>query len=69
MDKVINLQEYKEKNSPHEVAEVICLHCMHRWLSVHQQGEWLAKWDCPKCGKVGGIIYTGQPLPEENNEY
>ena len=19
-------------------------------------------WECPKCGKVGGIIYTGQPL-------
>lgn len=50
-----NIDEYK----PHEVAEVICLYC---WISVHEQGEWLAKWECPKCGKIGGIIYTGQPL-------
>lgn len=65
MSKVVNLQEYKEENSPHEVAEVICLYCMSRWISAHQQGEWLAKWECPKCGKVGGIIYTGQPLPDK----
>ena len=35
----------------------MCLHCMNRWISVHEQGEWLAKWECPKCGKIGGIIY------------
>lgn len=54
---VVNLQEYKEENSPHEVVEVICLHCMNRWVSVHEQGEWLAKWKCPKCDKAGGIIH------------
>lgn len=64
-NKIVSLQDYKEENSPHEVAEVICLHCMNRWISVHEQGEWLANWECPKCGKTGGIIYTGQPLPEE----
>ena len=42
---ITNVDEYK----PHEV---ICIHCMNRWISVHEQGEWLAK-----CGKVGGIIY------------
>lgn len=56
------LDEDEEENSQHEVAEVICLHCMNRWISVHKQWEWLANWECPKCGKVGGIIYTGQPL-------
>jgi hypothetical protein len=65
MSKIVNLQKYKEDNSPHEVAEVICLHCMNRWLSVHKQGEWFANRECPECGKVGGVIYTGQPLPEE----
>ncbi|MBO5629623.1 MAG: hypothetical protein J5965_11175 [Aeriscardovia sp.] len=62
MNNVIDIKGYKEENSPHEVAEVICLYCMNRWVSVHRQGEWLAKWKCPKCDKAGGIIYTGQPL-------
>lgn len=53
MNKITNIDEYK----PHEIAEVMCLHCMNRWISVHEQGEWLAKWECPKCVKVGGIIY------------
>ena len=60
MGKITNIDEYK----PHEIAEVICLYCMNRWISVHEQGEWLAKWECPKCGKIGGIIYTGQPLAQ-----
>lgn len=29
------------------------MHCMNRWISVHEQGEWLAK-----CGMIGGIIYN-----------
>ena len=65
MDNVINFQEYKEKNSPHGIAEVICLYCMKRWISIHDERELLVKWECPKCGKKGGIIYTGQPLTEE----
>lgn len=54
MNKITNIDECK----PHEIAEVMCLHCMNRWISVHEQGEWLAKWKCPKCGMVSGIIYT-----------
>ena len=42
---ITNADEYK----PHEV---ICIYCINRWISVHEQGEWLAK-----CGMVGGIIY------------
>ena len=42
---ITNVDKYK----PHEV---ICIHCMNRWISVHEQGECLAK-----CGMVGGIIY------------
>ena len=42
---ITNVDEYK----PHEV---ICIYCINRWISVHEQGEWLAK-----CGMVGGIIY------------
>lgn len=49
MDKIVYIDEYK----PHETAEVMCLHCMNRWLSVYEQGEWLAK-----CGIVSGIIYN-----------
>ena len=42
---ITNVDEYK----PHEV---ICIYCINRWISVHEQGEWLAK-----CGMVGCIIY------------
>ena len=41
MNKITNIEDYK----PHEIAEVICLYCMNRWISVHEQGEWLAKWE------------------------
>lgn len=61
-NKVVSLQKYREENTPHAVAEVICLHCKERWISVHPADDWLANWDCPKCGKHGGIIFTGQEL-------
>lgn len=64
-ENVVDLQEYKDENTPHEVAELICLYCKKRWISVHPEGAWLGHWKCPKCGKAGGIIYTGQPLGDE----
>ena len=42
---ITNVDEYK----PHEV---ICIYCINRWISVHEQGEWLAK-----CDIAGCIIY------------
>ena len=55
MDKIINIEDYK----PHEIAEVICLYCMNRWISVHEQGEWLAKWDIPYDEIVFGKVWPG----------
>lgn len=53
----------EQKSGGWEINEVICLHCLHRWVSVHPyKGKWMKDWECPKCGKTGGIIRTGQPL-------
>lgn len=48
---------------PHEVAELICLRCLRRWIGVYPQELKLADMEC-KCGCVGFIIKTGQTLPE-----
>lgn len=52
MDNIVNIEDYKS----HEIAVCIV------WIVGFEQSEWLAKWECPKCGKIDGIIYTGQPL-------
>ena len=53
-----------EKNMPHEVAELICLKCLHRWIGVYSQSVLLKEIEC-KCGQIGYVIKTGQTL--ENN--
>lgn len=52
---------------PHEVAELICLRCLHRWIGVYPQELNLADMEC-KCGTIGYIIKTGQTLPESEVE-
>lgn len=53
-----------EVNLPHEVAELICLKCLHRWIGVYPQSTRLKDLEC-KCGEVGYVIKTGQILEEE----
>ena len=65
MADIISLAEAKRKkeSSDWEYCEVICLHCLQRWVSVHPfDSVWMKDWECPECGKIGGIIRTGQPL-------
>lgn len=52
---------------PHEVAELICLRCLHRWIGVYPQELKLADMEC-KCGCVGFIIKTGQTIDESEGE-
>lgn len=61
MRKVVEL----EKNLPHEVAELICLKCYHRWIGVYPQSILLKDIEC-KCGEVGYVIKTGQTIREED---
>lgn len=53
------------ENTPHEVSEVICLKCLHRWIAVYPQETLLKQLEC-KCGEVGFVIKTGQILSEQN---
>ena len=52
------------ENEPHEVAEVICLKCLHRWIAVYPQETLLKQLEC-KCGAIGFVIKTGQSIPEQ----
>ena len=52
-----------ESNLPHEVAELICLKCHHRWIGVYPENVLLKDIEC-KCGSVGYVIKTGQTLKE-----
>lgn len=59
MSKIINI----ETNLSHTISEVICLKCLHRWISVRPSEVWLKDIECPNCGR-GYVIKTGQPLEE-----
>jgi len=61
MSKVIDI----DSNKPHMVSEVLCVHCVHRWISVRPVGTLLKDLECPNCLKQGGVIETGQILEEE----
>ena len=65
---MISIEEYLEKksaNEPHEVAEVICLKCLHRWIGVWNEKTLLKQLQCPSCNDVGYVIKTGQSITEE----
>lgn len=65
MDKVLDFNEYKENNTAHIVHEAICLSCLHRWIEVRPQKSLMKDLECPKCGKSGYVIATGQELTED----
>ena len=52
-----------EDNVEHEVAELICLKCLNRWIGVYPSELPLKDIEC-KCGEVGYVIKTGQTLPD-----
>lgn len=66
MSKVIDLEQYKLENSPHFVAELICLGCCERWIGVWQEKVLLKELEC-KCGEKGKIIRTGQDLEHSSS--
>ena len=66
-DKVIDLADYQ----PSYYFEAICLHCFHRAIVVVPVDTQLKILECGQksCGKIGGIISTGQMLdpPDEDD--
>lgn len=54
-----------EANLPHRVLEVICVHCMHRWIAVAPVEALLKDYECHNCRKIAGVISTGQEMPNE----
>lgn len=53
-----------ESNMEHEVAELICLKCLDRWIGVYPATVPLKDIEC-KCGAIGYVIKTGQTLESE----
>lgn len=51
----------------HEVAELICLKCLHRRITVYPVTTLLGDMEC-ECGAVGFLVKTGQTLPESEAE-
>ncbi len=56
-----------ESNLPHEVAELICLKCLSRWIGVYPEKTPLKDLEC-KCGAVGYVIKTGQTIEVDRRE-
>jgi TPP-dependent 2-oxoacid decarboxylase len=54
---------YIEDDTEYEVAELICLKCLNRWIGVYPSELPLKDIKC-KCGEVGYVIKTGQTLPD-----
>lgn len=52
------------ENSPHCVAELICVRCGTRWIGVWPEGTALKDLHCENCGP-GFVIKTGQDMEEE----
>ena len=56
------------KNKPHEVAELLCLKCLNRWIGVFPKDVPLKDLQCG-CGETGFIIKTGQTIDDWSENY
>ncbi len=57
-----------EEDEPHIVAEVMCVRCYKRWISVFPESTWLSQLECPQCHRQGYVIATGQAISDEDME-
>lgn len=55
---------YNDTNKPHEVCELVCLKCLHRWIGVYPTQCLLKDLEC-QCGCKGFVIKTGQTIESE----
>ena len=61
------VQEVEESSGGFEVAEMICLMCLKRFIDVRPVGTLLKNLECPGCHKTGFIIETGEYMTENND--
>lgn len=54
-------------DTEYEVAELMCLKCLNRWIGVYPAELPLKDIEC-KCGEIGCVIKTGQTLPDVDVE-
>lgn len=59
MNESRNLVDITAK-SPHNVGEVICVKCHHRWVAVWPVGTYLKQLECGGCHEQGYVICTGE---------
>lgn len=55
-----------EEKMPHKVSEVICVHCMKRWIAVRPEVTQLIDLECPECGTIGAVIETGEEIDDQS---
>lgn len=60
MTKTIDIQ----KNQPHKVSEVICIHCGHRWIAVRPNDTKLKDLEC-RCETKGYVIEAGEIIDKD----
>lgn len=65
-DRQWGIEENPLEHTEHEVAELICLKCLQRWIGVYYTD--LKDITC-ECGAKGFIIKTGQSLKEIDDGY
>lgn len=65
-----DLNKYREDRNVREwvTVELICLKCLHRYIGVFPESVLLKNLECPKCGKTGYMIMTGQDLIDVEQE-
>ena len=51
-----------------DVSEVICIHCLERWIAVRPSETMLKDIQCPRCSYRGAVIETGQEFYMEDIE-
>lgn len=56
MNNIVSLED----NSPHRVAELMCVRCKKRWICVWPDELRLKQIECPYCKKEGFVINTGE---------
>ena len=63
-EKVIDISEYIQEHTPHNVGELVCLKCLNRWTGVWPANVLLKRLACPYCKRPGYVILTGERVDE-----
>lgn len=65
MGQIKSFEQYVQEHTPRNTAELICIHCMKRWIGVWPEYVYLKDITCPYCNTRGTVITTGQMLEDD----